>query len=118
MEKLESCVDQLVAEGKKVSFTGHSSGGSMAVIAAEILEQKYPGAIKRIVTFGQPATGYWNFKRRYSLKAKTYRICCDVDMVTFLPVFPSHSGMWENCSGSTTTGFITICRLWFESCVY
>ncbi|MBV7300462.1 lipase family protein [Enterovibrio paralichthyis] len=88
MEKLESCVDQLVAEGKKVSFTGHSSGGSMAVIAAEILEQKYPGAIKRIVTFGQPATGYWSFKRRYSLKAKTYRICCDVDMVTFLPGIP------------------------------
>ncbi|KXF80813.1 lipase family protein [Enterovibrio coralii] len=88
MEALESSVFPLLQEGKRLSMTGHSSGGSMAVIAGEILEQKYPGAIKRIVTFGQPATGYWNFKRLYGLKHKTYRICCDVDIVTFLPGIP------------------------------
>ncbi|MEZ8140990.1 lipase [Enterovibrio norvegicus FF-33] len=88
IEKLESCIAPLIAQGKRLSFTGHSSGGSMAIIAAEILEQKYPNAIKRIVTFGQPATGYWNFKQRFRLKSKTYRICCDVDMVTFLPGLP------------------------------
>lgn len=88
MEKLDACIATLNEEGKKVSFTGHSSGGAMAVIAAEVLEQKYPGIIKRVVTFGQPATGYWNFKQRYRLKQCTYRICCDVDMVTFLPGIP------------------------------
>ncbi|WP_028021967.1 lipase family protein [Enterovibrio calviensis] len=88
IEKLESCLLPLISQGKKLSFTGHSSGGSMAIIAAEIIEQKYPNSIKRIVTFGQPATGYWTFKDRYRLKSKTYRICCDVDIVTFLPGIP------------------------------
>ncbi|MGF1864337.1 lipase [Enterovibrio norvegicus] len=88
MEKLEHCLLPLIEQGKRLSFTGHSSGGSMAIIAGEILEQTYPNCIKRIVTFGQPATGYWNFKKRYRLNAKTYRICCDVDMVTFLPGIP------------------------------
>lgn len=88
MEKLESCAESLIAQGKKLSLTGHSSGGSMAIIAGEILEQKYPSSIKRIVTFGQPATGFWTFKQRYRLKNRTYRICCDVDIVTFLPGIP------------------------------
>ncbi|MDD1780236.1 lipase [Enterovibrio sp. ZSDZ35] len=88
MESIESTVLPLLKQGKRLSLTGHSSGGSMAIIAAEILEQKYPNAVKRVVTFGQPATGYWNFKRLYRLQNKTYRICCDVDIVTFLPGIP------------------------------
>nr|WP_214649165.1 lipase [Vibrio anguillarum] len=43
---------------------------------------------KRIVTFGQPAIGNWRFRQRYSLSHKTYRICCDLDIVTFMPPIP------------------------------
>ncbi|MFD2178402.1 lipase family protein [Veronia pacifica] len=86
--QIEACAKELRKLGKKMILTGHSSGGCMAVISAEMLEQKYPGIIKRIVTFGQPAPGFWSFKKHYQLKDKTYRICCDVDMVTFLPGLP------------------------------
>ncbi|RXJ72096.1 lipase [Veronia nyctiphanis] len=88
LEQLTACAEELSARGKRLIFTGHSSGGCMAVIAAEIIEQEHPGIIKRIVTFGQPAPGFWSFKKRYRLHERTYRICCDVDIVTFLPGFP------------------------------
>lgn len=78
----------LIAAGKRVTFTGHSSGGAIAVLAAHRLEQEYQGAVKRVVTFGQPSTGFRNFHRHYSLHRRTYRICCDLDMVTFLPPLP------------------------------
>ncbi len=78
----------IIQSGRKVSFTGHSSGGSMAVIAAELMQESYPNAIKRVVTFGQPATGFWSFKQGYSLEKITYRISCDIDIVTFLPAIP------------------------------
>lgn len=87
-EKLDAALSPLVARGKRMALTGHSSGGAMAVIAGEQLFDKYGDAIKRIVTFGQPATAFWDFKRHYRLENKTYRVCCDVDIVTFLPGIP------------------------------
>ncbi|GHA40619.1 Mbeg1-like protein [Photobacterium aphoticum] len=87
-QQIEGVLVPLIQSGKKVALTGHSSGGAMAVLVAHRLYQTHPNAIKRIVTFGQPATGFWNFKQHYPLAQHTYRICCDLDMVTFLPPLP------------------------------
>lgn len=87
-EQIESVLLPLIQKGKRITFTGHSSGGAMAILVAHRLYQHQPAAIKRIVTFGQPATGFWNFKQHYPLAKRTYRICCDLDIVTFLPPIP------------------------------
>ncbi|WP_434361460.1 DUF2974 domain-containing protein [Parasalinivibrio latis] len=87
-DMLLSTLVPLLNQGKQVSFTGHSSGGAMAVIAALKLHQQFPNAIKRIVTFGQPAAGFWSLKQHYNLNNRTYRICCGLDIVTFLPGLP------------------------------
>ncbi|MCW8336302.1 lipase family protein, partial [Vibrio paucivorans] len=47
-----------------------------------------PKSIKRVVTFGQPALGGHSFKHHYAIKNRTYLICCDLDIVTFLPPLP------------------------------
>ncbi|PSU36172.1 lipase family protein [Photobacterium lutimaris] len=87
-QQIESVLLPLIAQGKRITFTGHSSGGAMAILVAHRLYQHQPTAVKRIVTFGQPAAGFWNFKKHYPLAKRTYRICCDLDIVTFLPPIP------------------------------
>ncbi|MDO6706653.1 lipase [Photobacterium sp. 1_MG-2023] len=87
-QQIRNTLAPLIQQGKRVSLTGHSSGGAMAVLTAERLGLEFPDAIKRIVTFGQPAAGFWSFKRAYSYQHCTYRICCDLDIVTFLPAIP------------------------------
>ncbi|WP_428774329.1 lipase family protein [Vibrio sp.] len=88
IERLESAVEPLLAQGKRIAITGHSSGGAIGCVFADYLEQKYPTSVKRVVTFGQPAIGNWQFKHRYQLSQRTYRICCDLDIVTFMPPVP------------------------------
>lgn len=87
-QQIRATLLPLILEGKRVSLTGHSSGGAMAVLTAERLGLEHPDAMKRVVTFGQPAAGFWSFKRAYSYHHCTYRICCDLDIVTFLPPIP------------------------------
>ncbi|MBD8511355.1 lipase [Photobacterium sp. CAU 1568] len=87
-QQIRSTLLPLISNGKRVSFTGHSSGGAMAVLTVERLGKEFPDAIKRVVTFGQPAAGFWSFKKAYSYHHCTYRICCDLDIVTFLPAIP------------------------------
>ncbi|MCQ1056900.1 lipase family protein [Photobacterium sp. DNB23_23_1] len=87
-QQIESVLLPLIAQGKRITLTGHSSGGAMAILVAHRLYQTQPAAVKRIVTFGQPAAGFWNFKQQYPLAKRTYRICCDLDIVTFLPPIP------------------------------
>lgn len=86
--RLYSILRPLLAEGKKVTFIGHSTGGSMAVMSADFVAREPWGKVKRVVTFGQPACGGASFRKHYRLHHKTYRICCDVDIVTFLPPIP------------------------------
>ncbi|MDC8830559.1 lipase family protein [Alteromonas gilva] len=74
--------------GKRFTFIGHSSGGVMACLFANTFESMYPNKVKRVVTFGQPAFASLGYKRRYQLHNKTYRICCDLDIVTFMPLVP------------------------------
>ncbi|MCE0496038.1 lipase family protein [Vibrio salinus] len=88
LTKVEKTLKPLIHSGKKVTFTGHSSGGAIACVLGDYIENKYPASIKRIVTFGQPAIGNWKFYRNYKLRKKTYRVCCDIDIVTFMPPIP------------------------------
>ncbi|MDC0609458.1 lipase [Vibrio sp.] len=88
LEKIVATLFPLIEKGKRVSFTGHSSGGALSCVLADYVECHQPGSVKRVVTFGQPAIGGWSFYRHYQLKHKTYRICCDIDIVTFMPPIP------------------------------
>ncbi|USD68079.1 lipase [Vibrio sp. SCSIO 43136] len=88
IERTEAILKPLIEEGKRVSITGHSSGGAIGTVIADYIELNYPGAIKRVVTFGAPAAGDWRYRRRYRLFRRTYRICCDLDIVTFMPPLP------------------------------
>ncbi|WP_342609765.1 lipase family protein [Vibrio tritonius] len=88
IERLQVYLAPLVAEGKRITITGHSSGGAMGCVIADMMERQHPHIIKRVITFGQPAIGGWSFHRHYKLQQKTYRICCDLDIVTFLPPMP------------------------------
>ncbi|WCP68705.1 lipase [Vibrio tubiashii] len=95
IDKLFTTLDKLVSDGKRITFTGHSSGGALGCVLADKLERQSPKSVKRVVTFGQPAIGGSQFSRHYLLCHKTYRICCDLDIVTFLPPIPviySHVG--------------------------
>jgi triacylglycerol lipase len=87
-QQIDKVLAPLIAKGKRVSLTGHSSGGAMAILTGDWLERKYPRCIKRVVTFGQPATGFRSFYKHYLLHKRTYRICCDLDIITFLPPLP------------------------------
>jgi predicted lipase len=86
--RIKTTLVPLLEQGKRISFTGHSSGGAIACVLADYFERSYPKSIKRVVTFGQPSIGGWSYKRHYSLAHKTYRICCDIDIVTFMPPLP------------------------------
>ncbi|MEI8632589.1 lipase [Vibrio sp. PP-XX7] len=88
LERLEKVIIPLIGSGKRITLTGHSSGGAIACVVADYLEHHAPKSIKRVVTFGQPAIGNWQFHKNYLLHHKTYRICCDLDVVTFLPPLP------------------------------
>ena len=88
LQRIINILQPLADEGKKISFIGHSTGGSLAVLFADQFARKELGKVKRVVTFGQPSCGGASFKRHYCLHHKTYRVCCDVDIVTFLPPLP------------------------------
>ena len=88
IQRLEATLVPFIEQGKRIAITGHSSGGAIGCVFADYLEKKYPRSIKRVVTFGQPAIGDWHFKKHYGLNQKTYRICCDLDIVTFMPPVP------------------------------
>ena len=57
VERLETTLISLLEQHKRISITDHSSGGSIGYVLADYLDQKNPGCIKRILTFGQPAVG-------------------------------------------------------------
>ncbi|NIY81916.1 lipase [Vibrio hepatarius] len=84
-ERLQTILLTHIEQGKRITFTGHSSGGALGCVLADALENKYPKSIKRVVTFGQPAFGGLSLRKHYQLAHKTFRICCDLDIVTFLP---------------------------------
>ncbi len=62
-ERLETTLEPLIKQGKRIAITGHSSGGAIGCVFADYLESKYPKSIKRIVTFGQPRSAIGSFAR-------------------------------------------------------
>lgn len=87
-ELLLEILEPLINEGKKITFVGHSTGGALAVLFADVFERRFTKKTKRVVTFGQPSLGGVSFAKHYMLAHKTYRVCCDIDVVTFLPPLP------------------------------
>lgn len=87
-DRLMQALMPLSEQGKRITFIGHSTGGSMAVLFADRFSRHDNVKVKRVVTFGQPSCGGQGFFRHYQLHHKTYRVCCDVDIVTFLPPLP------------------------------
>ena len=87
-ELLVKVLEPLRAQGKRFSFIGHSSGGAVAVLMADYFQRRFPKSVKRVVTFGQPAVGTRSWYKHYTLHHRTYRICCDLDVITFMPPFP------------------------------
>jgi predicted lipase len=87
-EALLSILNPLVEQGKKVSCVGHSTGGCLAVLFAELFDSHHQNRIKRIVTFGQPALGTKRYIESYTLANRLYRVCCDIDLVSLMPPLP------------------------------
>lgn len=87
-QDIENILKPLIASGKRITFTGHSSGGAMAVLAAQRLELSFTRSVRRVVTFGQPSTSFRTYHKCYLLHKRTFRVCCDLDIVTFLPPLP------------------------------
>lgn len=68
-------------QNKKVYFTGHSLGGSLAILAAAVL----PVKPYRIITFGAPMVGNEAFKELYKYHDITYRYENKLDPIPRLP---------------------------------
>lgn len=83
---------------KKISITGHSMGGALALLFAVKLRSKHPEQfeenIDSIVTFAAPSAGLANFKQFYGdLADKTTRFVNGLDIVPFAPpAFFHHVG--------------------------
>jgi predicted lipase len=86
--QIQAIVKPLIDSGKRITLIGHSSGGAMAVLAAQRLELVFPRSVRRVVTFGQPSASFRRFYKLYLLHKRTFRVCCNLDIVTFLPPFP------------------------------
>lgn len=63
-EQLRPHLEQGIGEGKKLHFTGHSLGGSVATNLASRTHLELGQKVRSLVTFGGPATG-WNGQKRH-----------------------------------------------------
>jgi hypothetical protein len=74
---------------RKLTVTGHSLGGALAVLAALHIAEIYKhDPISAVYTYGQPAVGGATFCRRYeSLGIPTYRIVHGADLIPHMPPF-------------------------------
>lgn len=69
-------------KGKKIYFIGHSLGGAIAVRAAIDFPDHY---IAGVYTFGQPRVFFNGSANKYPLKAVTWRVVNDADIVSRMP---------------------------------
>jgi predicted lipase len=71
--------------GSKIIVTGHSLGGSLAILAAADLAKTH-GKIEQVYTFGQPRVGNAAFASHYqSLVSNTFRLIDFADIVPHVP---------------------------------
>ncbi|MCB0064926.1 MAG: lipase family protein [Caldilineaceae bacterium] len=83
-------------QGKPLWLTGHSSGGTVAILVAqELAAQKI--AVAGIYTFGAPKIGDAEYAQRYPLRKKVHAFATLGDLVPLLPpAWPTwHGGHLE-----------------------
>jgi len=88
-----------VITDKRLTITGHSLGGALAMLCALDLEDGYE-PVHEVVTFGQPRVGDAAFRDYYNtlLGARTIRVVNQIDAVTRLPLWVMgyrHAGLSE-----------------------
>jgi hypothetical protein len=81
-----------------IIFTGHSQGGAIAAIAAAYFTDKHDLKNVRLVTFGQPRAGGWDFRDFLEEKVgveNILRLDANNDMVPTVPagIFWRHAGL-------------------------
>jgi hypothetical protein len=85
-------------EPASIIFTGHSQGGAIAAIAAAYFTHKHDLKNVRLITFGQPRAGGWDFRDFLEEKVgieNILRLDADNDVVPTVPagVFWRHAGV-------------------------
>jgi hypothetical protein len=73
----------------EIYITGHSLGAATGTILAYFLSEKYKNKIIKLVTFGSPRVGNYNFKQHFNSKDNIihYRITNNRDTVTSVPSY-------------------------------
>lgn len=101
IRSLDSIIQHLLKEkllSHKITITGHSMGGALAVLFAVKLRSSFPNEVKKnlvnITTFASPSVGLNRFKKIYAdLSHKTIRVVNNADIVPFTPpIFYKHVG--------------------------
>lgn len=95
IQKLEAEIEARTGKKPKLTFAGHSSGGSLSMIAAARWMENNDHMVDEIHSFGQPRTGTLEF--RYSMyefmdrdgKLPIYRFEMEGDPVPSLPYLAS-----------------------------
>lgn len=80
---LKNILSLIKEKPKNIIFTGHSLGGSMAVLAASNFTDR--NIKTSVVTFGQPKVGDYEFCQYYKNKLNYARIVIKDDIITKLP---------------------------------
>lgn len=81
--------------GRRIWLTGHSLGGALAILAADLLYQ-HGVTVSGIYTFGQPRVGNGAYRDAFNFHFldRTFRIVNDVDIV---PHVPWLCGRYRHC---------------------
>ena len=79
-------------DGKSLWLTGHSSGGSVAILVAQELAAAQID-VAGIYTFGAPKVGDAHYARRYPLRDRLHAF---ITLGDFVPLLPPH---WLMCTG-------------------
>ena len=85
---LFDAIKKLLAEKPRtVFFIGHSLGGALAPVAADLFLKGVIGEVGGVYTFGEPRVGGGTFSSAYNqvLGARTFRVVNEYDLVPHLP---------------------------------
>jgi triacylglycerol lipase len=88
--QIESIISEAGASGEKITFTGHSLGGAMAVVSALKAHYELNVPVSGIVTFGQPPLATMSIQASLQESGINHylRFVNSVDVVVTGPFFP------------------------------
>lgn len=78
--QVDAWIDNLPNHVEKIICTGHSLGGALAVLMAQLLNQRGKDVVM-VQTFGAPAVGGESFAQSYTLEDKTWTVINGSDPV-------------------------------------